>query len=74
MENKHYNGWSNYETWRVNLEFFDGITEELDAAECEELVLSYIDECGTSDMLAGWLSCFLANVNWDEISKYLIEI
>jgi len=23
-----YNGWSNYETWRVNMEFFDGMTPE----------------------------------------------
>jgi hypothetical protein len=23
-----YNGWRNYETWRVNLEMFDGITAE----------------------------------------------
>jgi hypothetical protein len=21
-----YNGWTNYETWRVNLEMFDGVT------------------------------------------------
>lgn len=21
-----YNGWANYETWRVNLEMFDGVT------------------------------------------------
>ena len=23
--NKDYNGWTNYETWRVNLEMFDGL-------------------------------------------------
>lgn len=23
-----YNGWANYETWRVNLEFLDGMTPE----------------------------------------------
>jgi hypothetical protein len=26
MEQKKYNGWSNYATWRVNLELFDGIS------------------------------------------------
>ena len=24
MTDKTYNGWANYETWRVNLEIFDG--------------------------------------------------
>jgi len=24
-----YNGWTNYATWRVNLEMFDGATDEL---------------------------------------------
>ena len=24
MSDKTYNGWTNYETWRVNLEIFDG--------------------------------------------------
>jgi hypothetical protein len=25
---RKYNGWTNYETWRVNLEIFDGISGE----------------------------------------------
>jgi hypothetical protein len=25
---KGYNGWSNYETWRINLEMLDGMTPE----------------------------------------------
>jgi len=25
MTDKTYNGWANYETWRVNLEIFDGL-------------------------------------------------
>jgi hypothetical protein len=28
MSNETYNGWTNYETWRVNLEFLDGMTPE----------------------------------------------
>ena len=24
-----YNGWTNYETWRVNLEIFDGFDREI---------------------------------------------
>ena len=26
MTDKTYNGWTNYATWRVNLEWFDGQT------------------------------------------------
>ena len=25
MKNDTYNGWTNYATWRVNLEIFDGL-------------------------------------------------
>jgi len=28
MKDTTYNGWTNYETWRVNLEIFDGLTME----------------------------------------------
>ena len=30
MTDKTYNGWSNYATWRINLEIFDGMEHELD--------------------------------------------
>jgi len=47
-----YNGWSNYATWRINLEIFDGITlddfhravdkftEEEDGEEVERTIIS----------------------------------
>lgn len=28
MADERYNGWTNYETWRVNLEYFDGVDPE----------------------------------------------
>jgi len=30
MTDKTYNGWSNYETWRIHLEIFDGLDLDLD--------------------------------------------
>ena len=30
MTDTTYNGWSNYATWRINLEIFDGMEHELD--------------------------------------------
>jgi hypothetical protein len=31
MTDTKYNGWTNYATWRVNLEIFDGLELDLDA-------------------------------------------
>ena len=31
MKDTTYNGWSNYATWRINLEIFDGMDLDLDA-------------------------------------------
>jgi hypothetical protein len=31
MTDKTYNGWTNYATWRINLEIFDGFELDLDA-------------------------------------------
>ena len=32
-ETEKYNGWTNYETWRVNLEMFDGMSFEREGGE-----------------------------------------
>lgn len=36
MSDTTYNGWSNYATWRINLEIFDGLDLDLDAYMVEE--------------------------------------
>jgi len=37
MTDTTYNGWTNYETWRVNLEVFDGMTaSDFDGADNAE--------------------------------------
>jgi len=36
MSDTTYNGWSNYATWRVQLEIFDGMDLDLDAYMGEE--------------------------------------
>jgi hypothetical protein len=82
-----YNGWTNYATWRVNLEVFDGYNladfypdgiENADAYEIGVELSNYVyDEliltgCD-SEYLRGWLSSWLNEVNWTEIAEYLIE-
>lgn len=38
MIDKTYNGWTNYETWRVNLEVFDGMeASDFDGADDAEV-------------------------------------
>jgi hypothetical protein len=56
MTDTKYNGWTNYATWRVNLEVFDGVEPEhfdleegeamtlVDAHELAEAMQSYAEE------------------------------
>jgi hypothetical protein len=74
--NQEYNGWTNYETWRVKLEIFD-------ESECwwsspnevrhyaENLV---IGDSGKQLSLAdSYAFAFLQNVNWKEIWLALLN-
>lgn len=74
-----YNGWSNYETWRIALEVFDGyeipsdVETLMDAYShlhdiVEDVVLGSA-ECGT--LAYDLLVSFLANVNYYEIAQNL---
>ena len=92
---KRYNGWTNYATWRVNLEVFDGLNlrdhfeelpelgevaswaegyaeELLDAAMSEPVGIRkrMLTPC---DIVSGWASAFLNDVNWHEIAEHLID-
>lgn len=82
-DNKH-NGWTNYATWRVNLEMFDGITlEDLNTVECEpyevgQYLKDYAEEMiigsANEDSLAtSYAFAFMADVNWYEIAEHVIE-
>ena len=37
MTDQKYNGWANYETWRVNLELFDGYDPDGSPVDGENL-------------------------------------
>ena len=83
-----YNGWTNYATWRVNLEIFDGFdpveyyskADLSDAYRLGDSLKDYAEqvifECGECDSksLAGsYASAFLSDVNWIEIAGAMIE-
>lgn len=84
MENNKYNGWTNYATWRVNLEIFDCFDlvdvgmEDQDECSVADFLKDYAEEAVMSsaneDSLAtSYAFAFMADVNWYEIAQALME-
>ncbi len=80
MTNEKYNGWTNYATWRVNLEMFDGgdfaSDNDLDAYDLgdslREMAYDTLSESG-SGLVLDYALAFLSDVNWPEIARGMIE-
>jgi len=81
-----YNVWTNYATWRVNLEIFDGFdpSDYFSAFDPEDIsalaggLSDYADqvlfECATVEGLAAdYARVFLSDVNWYEIAEHMID-
>ena len=74
-----YNGWSNYATWRVNLEILGDIQfDEHVSADClkeivEDCVFSNYEIYSGSHLVEDYARSFISNVNYDEIAKYINE-
>ena len=79
MNDKKYNGWSNYATWRVNLEIIDGI--EFETKTCaatikeivEDVVFSQYRFHATSTLIADYARAFVSEVNFYEIAQSINE-
>lgn len=74
-----YNGWTNYATWRVNLEMFDGgdfaSDNDLDAYDLGQRLREFAEETLSeqgSGMVLDYALAFLADVNWREIAEHMI--
>jgi len=84
-----YNGWTNYETWLVNLwldeedskaELWDKVdmtqadaVREL-ATVIEDSVIDRVDEMGIENgMVRDLIGSALSEVNWDEIARSMVE-
>lgn len=76
-----YNGWTNKETWLVNLWFGDCLTEmqeegeEVTAYAALRFVLDLIDDSSWRKSVEGgfildMLNCALCEVNWEEIASH----
>ncbi len=75
-----YNGWTNYATWRINLEMFDGgdfaSDNDLDAYDLGQRLREFAEENLSeqgSGMVLDYALAFLSDVNWREIAEHMIE-
>jgi len=89
MMTERYNGWANYETWRVNLEILDGMScedfglrpvsedeRDRDIRQLEESIEAYVVEVVVLDSKGFALDLalsFLNKVDWQEIAEHMID-
>ena len=74
-----YNGWTNYATWRVNLEIIDGI--EIDTITCAEYIKEYVEDVvfsqyelsNGSHLIEDYARAFVSEVNFYEIAQSINE-
>lgn len=75
-----YNGWKNYETWRINLEIIDG-SDDLwkgykslhDLADAmKEYVEEILQESGKG-LVLDYALAFISDVDWREIASHYYE-
>lgn len=81
-QDTNYNGWTNYATWRVNLEIFDGLAPDdmgwdaLDIYELTTALKDYADEAiegsAPEGLALSYARAFLADVNWGEIARHKV--
>ena len=69
-----YNGWTNYATWRVNLELFDGDNVGYGSPDgMREFAEVLIEESTDEGIGRDYAMAFLDEVNWQEIAEHYEE-
>ena len=77
--NNTYNGWRNFETWKVKLELLDNYQarEDQTVAELAEEMKQFCEEiidCETSQGFAYDCAMQMLNrVDWEEIAEHILE-
>ena len=81
---ENYNGWTNYATWRVNLELFDGyelnkLNKDLDTYELSQYLKEYAEyyvceDTDNSELCKSYALAFLDQVNYYEIAEHINEM
>ena len=82
MNDRTYNGWTNYSTWRINLEMFDHEPQGFDldqeandlGHDLQDYAEEYIIENSSEGLARDYALAFLSEVNWYEIAKNLKEV
>jgi len=72
MDNNKYNGWTNYATWRVNLEILGDIEfdEPVHPYDLKEIVGNIVfSNVDVQSLCSDYARAFLADVNYNEIAK-----
>jgi hypothetical protein len=83
MSNTTYNGWTNYATWRVNLEIFDGMTVRdvtgrsiVPVSDLRDYLQKYAEEMiettSSEGLARDYALAFLSEVNWWEIANAML--
>lgn len=86
-EEKTYNGWRNYATWRVNLEIFDGREWEVSELksmtdiefadylkeEAEQAITGWDGGIPEDSLAVSYAMAFISDVDWYEIAKSIRE-
>ncbi len=82
--NTTYNGWTNYATWRVNLEVFNGMVasdlgadSDSDSYSFGQTLKDYAEEIIYSSsndrsLAQDYALAFLSDVNWTEIASHML--
>ena len=76
-----YNGWTNYATWRLNLELFDGASESYNmrqntydlSLELKDYATEAIEASSSEGLARDYALAFLSDVNWYEIAEKMME-
>ena len=74
-----YNGWTNYATWRINLEviqdteFKEKVSADYLKEIVEDCVFSNYEMQNGSHLVEDYARSFISNVNYYEIAKHINE-
>ena len=73
MQQIKYNGWTNYETWLVNLWLGDDAPWDItSASQYKEFVEEFLlDQIGPLGFVSDIVKAFLSEVDWSELYEYL---
>ena len=79
MNKNEYNGWSNYATWRINLELFSDmhVNDYFDEFPNVEMLEDYVEHVvfenysNTLGLVEDYARAFLSNVNYYEIYDHM---